>query len=220
MKIVDIYKKYEISQILQLHQLKVAAVASLICDNFAQVQDKNTIITACLIHDMGNVLKFNFEYFSDEFFEPEGKIYWKQVKEKFRQKYGDDEHKASIQIAKELSVSNRVIEIISRMEFDMLAEIANETDFEIKICKYSDLRVSPLGVTSLKDRLSEGKKRYVEQPTSKYLLADFERLASYAQKVEQQIFEKCRIKPEDINDDSVSPPIEDLKNFEINSVIK
>ena len=33
MKIIDIYKKYSIPPQLQLHQLRVASVAKLICDN-------------------------------------------------------------------------------------------------------------------------------------------------------------------------------------------
>ena len=97
----------------------------------------------------------------------------------------------------------------------MMPEIATGNDFKIKICKYSDLRVSPVGVVSLEDRLSDGKKRYVDQLNNKYSLADFKRLASYANKVEQQIFEHCKIKPEDINDKTVSPLLEKLRDFEI-----
>lgn len=168
-----------------------------------------------LLHDMANVLKFNFEIFPDESFSPEGKDCWKQVKKEFQEKYGFDEHKATLQIIQELGVHNRITEIISRMSFRNLPEIFSGNDWDLKTCEYSDLRVSPYGVLSLRDRIMDGRKRYVERANTDYDADVFDKSAGYAYKLEQQIFEHCKIMPEDINDEVVNPKIEDLKEFEI-----
>src|SRR3989344_2472976 len=102
MKITEIYEKYKIPPNLQLHQLRVAGVASIICDNFDKPLDKGSIITTCLLHDMGNILKFNFDIFPEEFYGKQGRAYWEKVKQEFKEKYGEDEHKATHAIAEEL----------------------------------------------------------------------------------------------------------------------
>ncbi len=63
-KISEIYEEYKIMPNLREHQLRVAAVAAQICDNFNKPLNKKEIITACLLHDMGNIIKFKLELFS------------------------------------------------------------------------------------------------------------------------------------------------------------
>jgi hypothetical protein len=64
MKILDIYKDYQIPDNLQLHQLRVAGVAKLTFDNWlSEKPDINLITSVCLLHDMGNIIKFDFEKF-------------------------------------------------------------------------------------------------------------------------------------------------------------
>lgn len=71
MTILEIYKKYKIPHHLQLHILRVGAVATLIIDNINHELvtefDRNLIITICLLHDMGNVIKFDFSNGSNGF---------------------------------------------------------------------------------------------------------------------------------------------------------
>src|SRR3989344_1397907 len=116
MKIIEIYKKYKIPPNLQEHQLRVAAVALTICDNFNSEIDKDSVIKAALLHDMGNIIKFDLSKFP-EFLEPEGIEYWKRVKEEFRKKYGEDEHNATYEIAKEIGVNKFAFEIIQGYGF-------------------------------------------------------------------------------------------------------
>ena len=77
-KILDIYDEYKIIPALQKHMLRVAAVASLICNNFNEPLPKNDIITACLLHDMPNILKFKWDSLL-EFLEPKGFHYWQNI---------------------------------------------------------------------------------------------------------------------------------------------
>lgn len=81
---------------------------------------------------------------------------------------------------------------------------------------YSDQRVAPYGVTSLEERLEEVKKRYKNISSS---IWSNEEKANHLIKcslgIEKQIMEHCKLNPEDINDDSIKPYIEQLKRYEI-----
>ena len=75
----EVYSEYKIMPTLQLHQLRVAAVARLVCDHLTHPINTRDVILACLFHDMGNIIKSNLNHFP-EFCEPEGTAYWEKVK--------------------------------------------------------------------------------------------------------------------------------------------
>lgn len=211
--ILDIYTEYKIMPNLQLHMLRVAAVASIICDNFIREVNKEKIIFACLLHDMGNIIKSNLLYFP-EFNEPEGIDYWENVKSEYIKKYGDNEHNATLKIMEELGATPEYISIVDKIDFVNVCDHSMQEDFIMKIVVYADMRVDPKGVVSYEGRMNEAKKRY---KTFRHLTTDKQRekLFSCGQDIEKQIFSKCRIKPEDINDEIVEPIISSLKDFVI-----
>ena len=84
--ITDIYTEYRIPPALQLHQFRVTGVALQIIGSIDVAVDADSIIVACLLHDMGNIIKFNLDYFP-EFLEPEGLEYWQYVQNEFIEKY-------------------------------------------------------------------------------------------------------------------------------------
>jgi len=210
MSVEDIYKKYRINPALQMHMLRVAAVASMICDNFTEPVDKDKVILASLFHDMGNIIKSNLFLFP-QFVEPEGIDYWQNVKDEYMDKYGKDESDASAKIMEEIGIAKDVIKISHQNQFSHLCEHMEGNDIEVKIVHYSDGRVAPLGVVSYQDRMWEARARY--EHLNKGREAERERLVECGAEIEKQIFEHCRIKPEDINDVSVAPIIEKLKSF-------
>lgn len=209
----SIYADYQIPKPLQLHMLRVAAVASQICDSFNGNLNKEDVVTIALLHDMGNIIKVNFSRFP-EFWQEEGVEYWQSVKDSFIDKYGDNEDSATLQIMHELGIEDSLKQVASNMSFSLICKIAGEDNFNLKICKYADLRVAPYGVLSYKDRLEEGLARYKNHPSA-VEGEDLSRLTGCGYEVEKQIFSKCKIKPEDINDESVAPIIEELKKFVI-----
>ncbi|TSC78066.1 MAG: isoleucyl-tRNA synthetase [Parcubacteria group bacterium Gr01-1014_24] len=211
MSIETIYKKYKIIPSLQEHMLRVAAVASLICDNFNESLNKEEIITACLLHDMGNILKFKLDSFP-EFLKPEGLSYWQKVKDGYVNKYGNDEYSASLKIAQELQVSDEVLELIKAISFLGAPGNALGIDYGKKIVEYCDDRVIPFGVVSLEQRFLDLRKRYEHRGGNTPERIAFE---NAVRQMEKQIFSKCKIRPEDINDKTVAPVIEQLKNFVI-----
>lgn len=213
MIITEIYKKYKITRSLQEHQLRVAAVARQICDNLSVHVDTESVVKACLIHDMGNIIKFNFK--NPEWLRPEGAEYWKKVQKEFKQKYGEDEHRASLSIAKELRMSDRIIGYIKTIDFNKTVETARRSELEPKICDNADLRVGPFGVVTLHERLMEGKQRYKSRPDKWIPPEKWEELSDACYTIEKQVFARSTIKPSDITDESIAPIIEELKAYEI-----
>ena len=212
-KILDIYEEYKIMPALQMHMLRVAAVASMICDSIDVPVNKKDIITACLLHDMGNILKFKLDAFP-EFLQPNGLEYWQKVKDEYLEKYSSNEYAASIEIAREINVSDRVLELIESISFLGASNNAKGDNFGKKIMEYCDNRVDPFGVVSLEKRLIDLRTRYAHR--------DLERGPSFREvfeksvrQMEEQIFSHCKIKPEDINNETVAPIIEELKDFMI-----
>lgn len=210
-KITDIYSEYKIIPNLQMHQLRVAAVAKQICESLRLEIDKDVVIRVCLLHDMGNIIKSKLDYFP-EFVQPEGIEYWQSVKAEFIEKYGDDEHEATIKIIKELNQSEKIIYLAGENRFPYMCKHRDGEDFTQKLIHYVDGRVGPHGVLSFDERMNDANKRY---KSVSFHDEERDRLVNCGRDIEKQIFAHSNIKPEDINDESVAKIIEELKNFEI-----
>ncbi len=211
MPVKHIYKKYKIMPNLQEHMLRTAAVASLICDNFDEPLPKEEIINACLLHDMGNIVKFELNLFP-EFNKPEGIEYWQNVQNEYKEKYGNDEYIVHTKIVREIGVSDRVLELINSIDFFGVPNTATGEDFGKKIIEYCDDRIGPLGVVSLEQRFVDLRKRYGHIKENVPARDAFEKAVT---QIEKQIFAKCKIKPEDITNESIAPIISELRNFVI-----
>jgi hypothetical protein len=214
MKIQEIYDKYNIMPNLQEHLLRVAGVASLIVDNFERDLDKNSIISACLLHDMGNIIKFHLGSLP-EFIEPKGLSYWKKVQKDFINRYGSDEHIASYKICEEIGVSEKVMRHIKQYGFSQAKKTYSIKILNLKIGPYSDHRTNPFGVVSLNERFQDVKTRYAKRTQIYHNQLSFSNLCSYWVKIEKQIFAHCKIRPEDITEEIVRPLFKKLRNFDI-----
>jgi hypothetical protein len=212
--ITDIYSEYKIMPMLSIHQIRVAAVANMICDSLSVPIDKDNIIKACLLHDIANIIKFDLNFPIQN--EPTEINYWQQVKDEYIIKYGKNEHEASVKIAKELGLSNRVVELIASVDSAFIVDgsIKNNNDFGKKICSYADGRVTPHNVASIKDRNEEARKRYENHPHS-FSEESRHLFISGMEDIEKEIFSHANIKPEDINDDSIQSYIDKLKTAKI-----
>lgn len=211
MKILEVYKNYKIMPNLETHQLRVAAVGKIILENLKKrLNDEVNVISACLLHDMGNIIKFNLKVFP-EFLQPEGFEYWNNIRNQFLERYGDDEHIATERIVKELKISERTFELVSNVGFTRSERVLATKDISKMICLYSDQRVGPKGVLSIQERIEEGNKRYGNKYDDSKSQNSFDAL----KKIENQIFKYANIRPEDIIDEKVNLVIDELKGFEI-----
>lgn len=211
--IVEIYKDYRIMPNLVMHQMRVAAVAMQIIESLDMEVDKESVIRACLLHDMGNIIKFQLDFFP-EWNKPDILVYWQEVKDEYILKYGSNEHKASLLIADELGASVKIKDLVYCVDSASVETTANNDDFNRKICLYADGRVSPLGVVSINERSLEAKNRYKDHPNK----FDEERRLHFNKNlysIEKQIFYHTSIRPEDINDESIKDYLEKLKDYSI-----
>jgi HD domain len=221
MNILDIYKKYQIMPQLAEHQLRVAAVGDLICKHITLTptlsqRERKDVVLACLLHDMGNILKFDLSKTKSVLNLEIDVGFWQKVKEEYRQKYGDDEHQAALKIAREAGATGKVIELIDCIGFDNGGTNAETKDFSKKICAYSDMRVGPKGVISLEERMADLRVRY---DNKFHMMGGSEekrtKFENGLREIEQQIFEHCSIKPEDITEAAIADKKERLKGFKI-----
>jgi len=207
----DIYDEYLILPSLQMHQLRVAAVARSICENLTREVDAHTAIVACLFHDMGNIIKSDLALFPD-FVEPEGQAHWELIKKDFIVRYGEEQHAANAAIGKEIGLSESIISMYNSSGFSRLDEILSDNRLELKIYQYADMRVGPHGVLSLDARIAEGAQRYRDHHLTRSEEAS-ERLARYAHELEQQVFAEATIAPDDITEHSIAPIIGELREY-------
>jgi len=222
-----VYTEYNIMPSLQLHQLRVAAVAKLICQGFSseggsasggqKPVDERVVVLACLFHDMGNIIKSDLKYFP-EFIEPKGLKYWEKVKREFISKFGPKPHEANVAIAEKIGLPDASVVLIDSISFSKLAEVVADDSHERKIMQYADLRVGPHGILPLTDRIAEGRKRYNTTRTERsYYESDegFGGLARAAEELEKQVFAGMRLKPEDVTDTSIAQLIEELWEYTV-----
>lgn len=214
MTISQIYKKYKIMPSLQVHQYRVAQVAMMICENFKGKIDTDYVVSACLLHDMGNILKFDLSLYP-QFLEPEGLEYWQNIKNEFEDKYGKDETEATLSIAKELDVTLLTIDLIDAIGYSKLRSTVDSKSYEVKIVSYADTRVTPYGVTSLEERMREGITRFEKNKGIKSDESKLQHSIDLSHELEKQIFQKSNILPSDINHTKVESQIKNLHNFQI-----
>ena len=213
MKVSQIYEKYQIMPQLQTHMLRVAGVASVICDNFSKPIDKELVVSACLLHDTGNIVKFKLEKFP-EFLKPKGLKYWQKVQNQFIQKYSKDDYKATHKILREMKINSSIYLLIKSMEFkNAQVNSKQSASLEEKVSLYSDSRVAPYGILSLDERLREVKERFMKNRGMDE--RRFNKIASSLRLIEEQVFFMTKLKPDDITERKVLPQMLKLDNFDI-----
>lgn len=209
MNIIEIYNKYHLPENLQKHMLRVSACSNLIIDNWNGPEiDKDSIIRVCLLHDMGNIVKIPEEFsLDDEFI---------KIREKYFEQYGENAHEINLEIGRKEGLSEKEIKILDGKSSRKNEETLKSDSYEIKICAYCDQRVAPDGVVSIRERLEDAKIRYTNKPLSVWSNEEkANHLIDCAIKIENQIFKYCKLNPIDINDKSIAPYINILKEYDI-----
>ena len=187
--------------------LRVAAVGSLVCENWIGPKiNKEDIIAVLLIHDLGNIVKMDFEseaglkLIGDE----RKRIdYWKQVKREVIEKYGSDDHIVSEKMVDELWISERLKFILENHVFNNNEATVKYNDWGTKITAYADQRVGPFGVLSLKQRFRDLKERYSQKENENVNNPKIDIFIDCAFELEKQVLDNTTIGPKSINDKSV-----------------
>lgn len=213
--ILDIYQHYQIMPQLAEHQLRVAAVGELLGEHMDVAVDTHNVTAALLLHDMGNITKFDFGEENLQrmpgLVDPAQVPYWEGVKQEFIARYGStDSHVVTIKIVRELGVTPRILKLVDSVGFEEGIASAEAVELEPQICSYADERVAPRGVVSLEERLADLRIRYHNHPEGKYNREQFEEAM---RQTERRIFQHCNIRPEEITEQAIAERKEKLKNF-------
>jgi hypothetical protein len=215
MKIQDIYTHYQIPENLQLHMYRVTAVGLLVADLIGNSikLDKKIITIALLLHDVGNIIKFNLG--NSTILKSDEVEQLKKVKDAFISKYGDDEHLATIKIVNELNVPTKVVEILENIGSSKVHVTIHSEDWYWKVCSYADFRVAPYGVVSVEERFDDVIQRYKDRA---HVLADVEKTLEKRDNcliLEKQIQAESMSPLSEINDAKITHLLRELREFNI-----
>ena len=190
---------------------RVAAVAATLFDAHELADYRDELISACLLHDMGNIVKFNFDALL--IVSPDERNHWEVAQKKMIAQYGTSAHKATLAIVDAIGVSSRVREIVDGVDFSNCEKIAESNDVLLMMAQYADARVTPNGIASLDERMEDMLTRYAH----KHNRNDEETMRQIRalENIEQQLFTGLLFTPSDITEDSTQLMREELKNFVI-----
>lgn len=122
--------------------------------------DQHLLLKAALLHDLGNIVKFDFDRYPQYLGKEQKNIaHWKEKQQEMIKKYGTDDHQVTLTILKELKVDPSVVDLIGKKSFHNTIAIRDSKDWELKMLLYADLRVGPKGIMPLKERLEEAVSR-------------------------------------------------------------
>jgi hypothetical protein len=210
MRILDIYKRYEIPPNLQEHMLRTCAIAC-----FFQLHwiggsvDWNSLKKMTLLHDVGNLVKFELDKYPEYLGKEIANIeHWRQVQKKFIAKYGTDDHAATQKILLEIGIDRQTAELIAGKSFGQSLDILNSHNWLLKLLYYADMRTLPMGIGSLSDRVADIRHRYSAKPH----LEDF---IIACKQVEDQVQSQLDVSVSEITDESAPLNYQILETFEI-----
>jgi hypothetical protein len=204
---------------VQTHQLRVAAVGKLLADAIPGV-DAHIVIRTGLFHDMGNILKMDLspDAVLLPLIAPDTREALEKVQNEFRDRYGTDEHAASIAIGREIGLSETVLSMIDAMRFSRTEWVLADAPLAMKIAKYADLRVAPYGVVPMRERLDEANERYRGKQFDHgddYTPARLAEVEAACAAIERIVIAAARIDPLSITDESAASTITELRSYQI-----
>jgi len=204
MKISEIYKKFGVSPNLQEHMERAFGVVSLIEKHWKGQEKVDWDLTKkmALLHDLGNIVKFDFEKHPEFLGSERANIeYWKKIQAEMVGKYGSDDNEATKIMLMEIGIDQNVVDMIFTKRFTHSVETEKSSSWLLKILYYADLRALPLGIGTLEERLDDIRERYNPIYTCR---PDFENLLEACRKIEKEIHDNLDFSVNDINNESVN----------------
>lgn len=160
MKIAEIYKIYCVPKNLQRHMLLVASLGKYILKSSKQIDDK-PVVKSLLLHDIANLIKFDLDKGVHLFDKKEqDATFWKKIQVDMIEKYGKDEHIATLQIANDVGVADDTVHLIKAINSDNILKILKTNDFKVKVSVYCDFRANQDQYVTLRERFDDIIKRY------------------------------------------------------------
>jgi hypothetical protein len=196
---------------------RVTAIGLYIADHLqADIKvDKDIITKVNLLHDMGNIVKFDFNLYAVMGMSAVDVPYWTNVQKEYIEKYGRNEDIATDAILQELNVEHEVVRILGQHALEKAKYALENDNWGIKIIRISDSRISPQGVVTLSDRWSDIRRRYTNKDHRLSNPDEVTQREQMEHAIEKQIQSKCTIDLQKISDADIEPYIGRLKEFQI-----
>jgi HD superfamily phosphodiesterase len=158
-----LYDELDVPRNIREHMHRVAAVARYICTHWKGAPFNNDlVIAACLLHDVGNVLKMRYDTEENLAMlgpERERVEYWKATSKVLQSQYANPNELRDALLTK-ATISADVCELISRARGARMGTIMLEKYAEAAIYLYADNRVGPFGYVTLTERMADTERRY------------------------------------------------------------
>lgn len=156
----QIYEKYFIPPNLQEHMLYVASLSKIIVDNWTgPTINKNAIIQASLFHDIAKPLHFDLEKQAQYGMSQTDIQKLKNHQQTLKDAFGDDEHICTVKIFENMGCSVTARTIINNFEWINIPQLEKIKDLNSLIPIYADMRIGPMGIVTLQNRLHDLKQR-------------------------------------------------------------
>lgn len=213
----DVYERYYIPPNLQRHMYRVAAVGIMITKAFHHKEKINCdVITQVLtLHDIGKIVHFDFinsQYLLEE--EAGNVQYWIGVQNKFIEKFGNEEHKALLTIAREIGVSNMVLKLLDQFGSMSVKYKVESDDWHLRVCTYADFRISPFDVVSIRERFDELTIRYKKTGHTSTEILQLKEDSQQCLKLELELQKLVDISLSTITNDSVTQYVHTLPYYD------
>ncbi len=176
--------------------------------------DTDLVVSTCLLHDIGAIVKFDFEGDSYGFYTEQEVDHWITVRNNIRALYGFDEYTATSAILQELHL-DRVYTMFMQIGSGRLEKILSEGSREAQIIQYADTRVGPLSILSVEERIAEARVRYAPHADTLTWFNEVEKHRELSLQLEKQLLDQTGLVGRDINDTAAESIIKELWDYEI-----
>lgn len=209
MQIKQLYEKYQIMPQLEKHQLRVGAIGKIIAENWIEPCDVQLVTKVCLLHDMGNIVKFDLTSHNIEKFGEITEVeLWREIQKVYINKYGKDANDATTKILNEARLGEYgkyVVEETKLYFAEAKDEMLSKASLPAIILMYADCRVVPKGLVSYRERIDDLQERYGGIGTPTWYDWTFW--------FENWMQSKVKIDLNSITEESVEPLFDELRNY-------
>lgn len=219
MTIQQFYTDHHIPTHLQRHMLRVTALGQFIARNWRDPVNEHDVVKTLLLHDTGNLLKFELEKGVEVFDEGERELeHWLAVKAEMQRRYDPPTVEgAIIGMAKEAGATERQLFLLTHMTITKLEQAGVVTDPEQAICTYCDYRVAPWGYVTLQERIDDLRARYQHREEK---WADAARIAEktqLSQELEAAIQREVGVNLQQLPEEALDEAAEVLRGFQLST---
>lgn len=203
-----IYDYCQLPPVLRQHMIRVTKVGKWMLSHWQGPDfDQDLYIRALLVHDLGNLAKFDLSPSATVRLIPlENAEKWQKIQHDFIARYGSDADQATLTLIRELQLPNTeaLIALVGGHSAAKLAQTVHQPDWAQKLLDYTDFRVGPFGILTLDERFADLTRRYSYRTTEWGDQHWITQQLNLFKQLESQIAAQLDTPISDLSDDSIN----------------